>query len=238
MKVGRDVLQNLSPRPRVVRKMLGYLGMLLFSTLTKTTISGRHHLPRKGPYIVVVNHFSLIDGAFVVYGLLKPTVFLMASDQRVDWFYFWAPWLYGMIPLDRQQMAPGVIKKAISAIKDGEILSIFPEAVSKANELRPAKKGAAYLSAVTNVPIVPIGLEGTHTAWKSLFRGIRPKINIRIGKKFGPVKLKSYGKSKDTALENFGEEIMCRIAALLSEKHHGAFNGRPEIDIYKKENCY
>lgn len=222
----------------VIRKLLTYLGMLLFSTLTKTKVTGRHHLPKKGPFIAVINHFSLIDGAFVVYGLLKPTVFLMASDQRVDWFYFWAPWMYGMIPLDRQQMAPSVIKKAIATIKDGEILSIFPEATSHSTVLRPAKKGAAYLSAVTKVPVVPIGLEGTHKTWQSIFRGIRPTINISIGKQFGPVDLKKYGKSKDDALEKFGDEIMCRIAALLSEKHHGAFRGRPEIDIYKKENSY
>ena len=236
MKVGPNILKNLSPRPKVIRKLLGYLAMLLFSTLTKTKARGRHNLPPKGPFIVVVNHFSLIDGAFVVYGLLRPGIFLMASDQHVDWFYFWAPWLYGLIPLDREQLAPSVIKQAISAIKNGEILVIFPEATSNSTQLRHAKKGAAYLSAVTKVPVVPMSLEGTTNAWKSIFRGIRPTIKISIGKKFGPVNLKKYGKSKDEALKNFGDEIMCRIAALMPEKHHGVFKGNRRIKDIRIEN--
>ena len=238
MKVGPDILKNLTPRPKVVRKLLGYLAMLLFSTLTKTKVRGRHHLPKKGPFIIVVNHFSLIDGAFVVFGMLRPGVFLMASDQHVDWFYFWAPWIYGLIPLNREQLAPSVIKKAIAAIKEGEILVIFPEATSHATKLRPAKKGAAYLSAITKVPVVPIGLEGTHKAWESIFRGVRPTVKINIGKKFGPVNLKEYGDSKEDALEKFGDEIMCRIAALMPEKYHGSFRGRKEVLQYKKQNGY
>lgn len=238
MKVGQDYLKTLTPRPYTVRKILGYLAMFVFSLLTKTTVRGRHHLPKKGPFIIVVNHFSLIDGSFLVFVLRRPIIFLMASDQMLDWQYIWAPWLYGLIALDRQKLAPSVIKKSINVLKNGEILVIFPEGNSLGDVLRPAKNGAAYLSTITQTPIIPVGLAGTGRAWPSLFRGVRPRVTIHVGKAFGPVNLKKYGSNKGTALTNVGVEIMCRIAALLPQENHGEFRGRPEIKEYKKDSGY
>jgi hypothetical protein len=72
--------------------------MFLCSLGARIKIIGRHHVPDKGPYIVVINHFSYIDPVFVIHALRKPISFLAASDQVIETKFIWAPFLYGFIP--------------------------------------------------------------------------------------------------------------------------------------------
>ena len=130
-----------------MRYVLGYLAMFLCSLGTRVKMFGRHHVPDDGPYIVVINHFSYIDPPFVIQALQKPISFLAASDQVIEAQFIWAPFLYGFIPTDRISLAPSTIKNSIRSLKKGEILGIFPEGTSLSRVLRPAKNGAAFLSA-------------------------------------------------------------------------------------------
>lgn len=238
MKTGEAKLKQFRPRPKPVRKLLGYANLLLCSTLANTKVRGRHHIPESGPFIVAGNHFSLIDPPFMMYAMNKPMIILMAADQELDWYFMWAPWLYGFIPTHRKSLAPSTIKMAVNALQSGEIMGIYPEGTSMDEVLRPAKNGAAYLSTAATVPIVPIGVVGLKDAWPNLFRGIRPRVKVRIGKPCGPFTLPQEKEMRKPALVSIGDEIMCRIAALLPEKYHGAFEGRPEIEEYRKDSGY
>ena len=119
---GPETLKSFSPRPSWIRKKLGYPALFIGSTIAKITVRGRWHLPKKGPFIVAANHFSYIDPPFFKYAIRKPINFLGASDQNIDWYFMWAPILYGFIPIDRTNLAPSTIKKAKKALKNGEIL--------------------------------------------------------------------------------------------------------------------
>ena len=80
-------------------------------------------------------------------------------------------------------------------LKDRELLGIFPEGDTESDELRKPKAGVVYLSASHMVPIVPLGVYGLKKSlWYYLFRGVRPRTIIKIGKPFGP-----YSISKDKA---------------------------------------
>ena len=133
---GPESLKHFSPRASWIRKKLGYPALFIGSTIAKITVKGRWHLPKKGPFIVAANHFSYIDPPFFKYAIRKPINFLGASDQNIDWYFMWAPILYGFIPIDRTNLAPSTIKKAKKALKRGEILGIFPEGTSTSDSLR------------------------------------------------------------------------------------------------------
>lgn len=210
--------------------------MFLCSLGARVKILGRHHIPDKKPYIVVINHFSYIDPVFVIHALQKPITFLAASDQVIETQFIWAPFIYGFIPTDRSNLAPSTIKNSIRALKNGEILGIFPEGTSLSNVLRPAKNGAAFLSATGKTRLLPVGITGLENAWEMIFKGVRPSVNIRIGKPFGPFELSKSKNNKERDLNEVGAEIMCRIAALLPEDMHGSFENNKTINEHQKKN--
>ena len=195
--------------------------------LTKTKVCGRENIPREGPFIIIINHFSYVDPIFVIHAVQKPISFLAASDQKIKWYFIWAPFIYGFIPTNRKVLAPSTIKHATRALKSNEILGVFPEGTSTSSKLRPAKKGAAYLSALTESRMLPIGVFGLENVWKQLFRGIKPKVTINIGRSFGPFLLPKNRKKKEGCLLEIGNEAMYRIAALLPKEQRGAFYIKP-----------
>ena len=233
---GPETLKYFSPRPSWIRKKLGYPALFIGSTIAKITVRGRWHLPKKGPLIVAANHFSYIDPPFFKYAIRKPINFLGASDQNIDWYFMWAPILYGFIPIDRTNLAPSTIKKAKKALKKGEILGIFPEGTSTSDSLRKAKNGAVFLSTVEKAPIVPMAIYGAETAWDDLFRGVRPRVNINIGKPFGPFEIKGSRENKTKQITKIGEELICRIGALLPDERHGVCAGDKRISEFRKIN--
>jgi 1-acyl-sn-glycerol-3-phosphate acyltransferase len=235
---GPDYLKKFSPRPAWIRKKLGYPALLMGATIAKIKVTGRWHLPKSGPYIVAANHFSYIDPPFFKYAIRKPINFLAASDQTIEWYFMWAPLLYGFIPTNRLNLAPSTIKKAKRALKNGEILGIFPEGTSTSNSLRKAKNGAVFFSTLEKVPIVPMSIYGAETAWNYLFRGVRPRVKINIGKPFGPFDISGNRMEKSNQLENIGEELMSRIGALLPDDMHGVCDGDKRIPKFQKENGF
>ena len=85
--------------------------------MAKIKVVGRWHLPKKGPYIIACNHFSYVDPAFFKYAIQKPICFLAASDQEIEKHFMWFVFLYGFIPIDRQNLAPSTIKLAKQVLK-------------------------------------------------------------------------------------------------------------------------
>jgi len=227
-------LNKYSVRPKAVRYLLGYLVLFLGSVLAKTKIRGIENIPKNGSFIVVCNHFNRLDPPFVIFAVKKPINFLMASDQpRVEAQIMWAPWLYGFIPTNRQNIAPTTIKNSLAALKRGEIVGIFPEGAATEQTIRPAKNGAAYLAMRTGVQILPMSIIGMDNIWENWFKGIRPKIRMKIGKPFQTSALSKDRLKRNEAIKITGEEIMCRIAALLPEKYHGVYANDVRLNSYR-----
>ncbi|MBT3937307.1 MAG: 1-acyl-sn-glycerol-3-phosphate acyltransferase [Candidatus Marinimicrobia bacterium] len=235
---GPEHLKTFSPRPQWLRKKLGYPALFIGSLLAKIKVKGRWHLPKEGPYIIAANHFSYIDPTFFKYAIRKPINFLAASDQTINWYFMWAPLLYGFIPIDRTNLAPSTIKKAKKILKNGEILGIFPEGSSTSDSLRKAKNGAVFLSTVEKAPIVPMAIYGAETAWEDLFRGVRPRVTINIGKPFGPFDVKGTKNERISKIETIGEELITRIGALLPEDKRGVCFGDTRLLGFQKENGF
>lgn len=232
----RTELDHYTPKPKWIRYILGYFALFLVHTLTRVKISGRENIPSRGPFIVAVNHFSYIDPPFVIAAVQKPITFLAASDQVIMWYFKWAAWLYGFIPTNRTQLAPSTIKKAKQVLQNNEILGIFPEGTSTASYIRPAKRGIAYLSTINNTTILPVAIYGLAHLWMNWAWGTRPLVAIKIGKPFQPKITDQTFENRDEEMNATGDNIMCRIAALLPENVRGQYKKDERIKIYETEN--
>ncbi len=217
-------LNYYNPRPWIIRYLLGYLALFLGTLLTRTKVSGRQNIPSGGPFVIAINHFNRIDPPFIIFAIRRPINFLMASDQTVENNLMWGPWLYGFIPINRQSVAPSTVKRSLKVLKDGGVLGIFPEGEATDNVLRPPKRGAVYLASLSGAPILPVSIIGLENIWEYWFKGVRPKIQIRIGKPFKTVPRNTFVRqSKENYFKEIGDEMMYKIAALLPAKYRGRY---------------
>ncbi|WP_419993253.1 lysophospholipid acyltransferase family protein [Streptomyces boninensis] len=155
-------------------------------------LDGAQHVPKDGGAVLVSNHISYLDFIFCGYAALpaKRYVRFMAKESvfrhRVS-----GPLMRGMkhIPVDRAQGAQA-FREALSALRRGEIVGVFPEAtISESFTLKEFKSGAARLAQEAGVPLLPMAVWGTQRLWtkgrKRDFGRNRFPITIRVGEKMG-----------------------------------------------------
>ena len=201
------------PRNRLTRTVLGRSAVLLCFLLIKLTSKGEKNIPKKGPYILAPNHFSLLDPFILQAKHKKPTTFLMAEDlDDLGWRELWIPWLYGVLLVHRKSLKPSTVRAVQKQIKKKEPICIFPEGTSVGSRLKPPKDGAAYFSLRNNIPIVPVALSGTDQISKKLKSLQRPKVSVEFGKPLYP---------KETErIEALTKRTMQVLRELLPKKYH------------------
>jgi 1-acyl-sn-glycerol-3-phosphate acyltransferase len=166
----------------------------LFSALgLRFTIEGTHHVPREGGAVIASNHVSYLDFAFVGYGTREVgrLVRFMAKDS-VFRHPVSGPLMRGMhhIPVDRSAGSTA-FREAMTALKAGELVGVFPEAtISRSFQLKEFKPGAARMAQAAGVPIVPTIVWGGQRIYtKGRPRDVRGRgkaVTVAFGEPFTP----------------------------------------------------
>src|SRR5674476_655805 len=123
----------------------------------KFTITGAKNIPTSGGAVLMSNHLSYFDFAYAGLAAVpsRRLVRFMAKDD-VFRHKISGPLMRGMhhIPVDRTAGAAS-FRAAVSALKAGEIVGVFPEAtISRSFELKGFKSGAVRMAQAAGVPIV------------------------------------------------------------------------------------
>ncbi|MEV6931085.1 lysophospholipid acyltransferase family protein [Dactylosporangium sp. NPDC051485] len=134
----------------------------------KITIEGEEHVPADGGAVIACNHVSYLDFIFCGLGARrsKRLVRFMAKDS-IFRHRIGGPLMRGMhhIPVDRDA-GMASYKAALAALKDGEVVGVFPEAtISPSFTVKEFKSGATRMAAATGVPVVPMAVWGTQRLW-------------------------------------------------------------------------
>jgi 1-acyl-sn-glycerol-3-phosphate acyltransferase len=165
---------------------------LMFKVLdVRLTVEGAHHVPRTGGAVLASNHVSYLDFIFAGYGA-HPSGRLTRFMAKHEIFAnkIAGPLMRGMhhIPVDRSA-GQASYQQALSALRSGEVVGIFPEAtISQSFTVKEIKSGANRLAHEAGVPLVPMALWGTQRLWtkgrpKDLTQRHVP-ITILIGEPF------------------------------------------------------
>lgn len=219
-----------SSRRKLIRKILHFLARPAFGLLTRLEVNGAENLPENGPFLMVGNHFSFIDPACFVCIAPWEIEFVGGADMpHAPLAARIIPLLWGYHPLYRGTGAKDSLRTAEGILKQGGILGIFPEAGNWATVLRPARPGTAFLASRSGAPLLPVGLVGMNDVFPSLRRGRRAKIQINIGKLFGPFRAEGHGQKHRDQLDEIGHEIMRHIAELLPQEKRGHYSDDPAI---------
>lgn len=224
---------NLDPefKPnRPLRKILKFLAQVALKTLTDLEIEGEENFPESGPLLLVGNHFSFIDPVAFISIAPRPIEFVGgAVTPHAPKIVRWIPKLWGYLPVYRGTGSTYALKQAQNILNNGGALGIFPEGGSWAQVLRPARPGAALLTAKTGAPLIPVGLIGLPNVFPALRKFKRAKVKFRIGKPFGPFKTKGSRYEQRRQLDEIGHEIMKKIAELLPPEIGGVYSSDPKV---------
>src|SRR6059058_1988862 len=164
--VRRD-LYGPAPDPRdrpyrfVIRLALIVFGLFGF----RFDVRGSEHVPTGGGAIICSNHVSFFDFTFLgLAALPQHRLVRFMAKSAVFGHWFAGPFMRAMkhIPVDRKA-GTAAFESAVRALKDGEVVGVFPEAtISRSYTVKDLKAGAARMAVDAGVPILPAAVWGGH----------------------------------------------------------------------------
>src|SRR5215218_9809634 len=164
--VRRNLFGTTPPRRDRPYRFIIRLALVAFRLFRfRFDVRGSEHVPTTGGAIICSNHVSFFDFTFLGLAALPQhrLVRFMAKAAVFDhWFAgrFMRAMLH--IPVDRKAGA-AAFESAVRALKDGEVVGVFPEAtISTSFTVKDLKAGAARMAVDASVPIVPAAVWGGH----------------------------------------------------------------------------
>ena len=138
-------------------------------------------------------------------------------------------WL-GWIPLRLGRLDRDAFGKAVSLVKEGKVVVIFPEGTrTDDGRLQPAKAGIGMIVAQTGCPVIPAYLKGTHEALPVQAKWPRCRsVTVTYGEPIAFTPARENGEGKKFYQE-VSQTVMDRIAALGGVEpptHHGTAGTR------------
>jgi 1-acyl-sn-glycerol-3-phosphate acyltransferase len=162
----------------------GWARALLRAAGVRVEVAGLENLAPEAPQILVANHQSTFD-IFAMFAALPASIRFIAKQElaRIPVFAQ-AMRAAGHVFIDRGDRRGSVEAMRAAGVrmrKEGLSLGLFPEGTrSRTGALREFKKGSFVLAIETQLPLVPVSIDG---GWRlASGRGIRPgTVRIRIG---------------------------------------------------------
>lgn len=166
-----DQLLEASMKEKVIdqfcRKCLAIPSKIILKHIWIDKIFGIENVPKKGPVILISNHFSYFD--FLILGVLFEGILdrrlhFFAKQKVVDhpFFKYYAKY-FQPLAICKNTPINRVWKMAIDLLKHDRVIGIFPEGTrSRSGELMPFKPGYLRLANTTMAPILPVYLTNTY----------------------------------------------------------------------------
>jgi 1-acyl-sn-glycerol-3-phosphate acyltransferase len=213
-------------------RIFRFIIRLLLRLLGRVEVVGFDNVPASGGFIIAANHIGRIDAAIAYYILDRPDVIMVVAEKYQKYaFYRWLTRLVNGMFIDRQNADIRALRATLRRLRQGGILAITPEGTrSKTGNLIEAKPGAIYLAWKAGVPVLPVALTGCEDAVvvDRLKHFKRLRIRVVAGEFFTlPQEVK--GRDRDAVMQQYTDEVMCRIAALLPEERRGFYADHPRL---------
>lgn len=214
-----------------------FLIRVFFRLIAHIDVYGFENLPRSGAYIVAANHVGRLDILLAYYLINRRDVIMLVAEKYQKLAI--NRWLVKQVDgiwLDRFNADLRALRTTLKRLRRGGVLTMAPEGTRSPNgALKAALNGASYLAAKSGVPVVPAGITGTEDAVvKARLRRLqRLHITVRFGTPFTLPPFKTH--NRDAALQQYTDEIMCRIAALLPAASRGVYAEHPRLQALLRE---
>lgn len=222
-----------------MKKFLGWLIHFVLKLLVKVEAIGYENLPEKGGFVIAVNHLGFLDAPMAFYALDDLNIFIPVAEKwEENPILKWLGKHLDAIFVDRFNPDLKAMREMIKRMENGQNLIIAPEGTRARDEkMAQGKPGVAYLASKMQWPIVPVAIAGTEDRLvkSNLKKFKRTPVRLMAGKAFT---LPPFPKeNRDEKLQEYTDEIMCRIAVMLPEKNRGYYAEHPRLrELLKDTN--
>jgi 1-acyl-sn-glycerol-3-phosphate acyltransferase len=129
-------------------------------------LRGVENIPGEGPLIITPNHQTYADPPLVTIPIRRPVYYMAWSRLfRIPVFNSFIRALRAF-PVEIESTDPRATREAVTLLKLGEAVMIFPEGGRTLDgRLQRFKLGAFRLAASSRVPILPVTVDGGNAAW-------------------------------------------------------------------------
>ena len=214
-----------------MKKFLRWLIHTVLKIITKIEIIGYENIPKKSGFVIAVNHLGILDTPMAYYALDNWNLFVPVAEKwERNPFLKWLGGHLNFIFVDRFNPDLKSMREMMKRMAEGQTMAIAPEGTRARDEkMVQGKSGVAYLASKMGWEIVPVAISGTEDRllWDNLKHLRRTHILLTAGK---PFTLPPFPKqNRDVVLQEYTDEIMCRIAAMLPERNRGYYADHPRL---------
>ncbi len=159
-------------------------------------VIGAANIPREGGALLASNHQSYLDPVLVAACLPREMHFMARRSLFRNPAFRFLITACNAFPIERDAADLKGVKEAISRLKGGNLLLVFPEGTrTRDGGVGRMKGGVGVLAGRAGVPIVPVLIDGAHETWPK-GRALPGMGRVRIV--FGPPLRPAAGSDEDT----------------------------------------
>ena len=203
-----------------IRFPIYYLNKLIMRTVFRLETRGQEHLPAEGPFVLTPNHLSFLDGFAVAAALPRDRLRrAFWAGIRILMFGHAASRAFSrmvqIFPVDPEAAPTSSLSYGTAVVERGNILVWFPEGQrSPDGRLHAFLPGIGVLVEGSEVPVLPVRIDGTYEAWPRHRRFPRPaKVRVAFGAPVRPAELARRGHGETTE-ERIADALHDAVAAM------------------------
>jgi 1-acyl-sn-glycerol-3-phosphate acyltransferase len=207
--------QNFAVEPkrsigyRLIRGAFNVIMWLLF----RPKLEGKEHVPATGPVILAPVHRSFADFGFASF-CTRRKLFFMTKDSMWKNKYLGKLLLsVGAFPVHRESADREALQRAEEVLERGQVLVLFPEGTRREGPvIEDLMEGAAFLSARTGAPIIPIGIGASDLAMPKGKALPKPyTVQVVLGEALPPPTRTEGGRVSRSGVHASTEELVERL---------------------------
>lgn len=216
---GRHQEFAIEPTRKVGYRLMRLIFNAVMRVWFRPKVAGKEHVPATGPVILAPVHRSFADFGFTSV-CTRRKLFFMAKDSL--WKNKWLGKLLlylGVFPVHRESADREALQRAEEILNRGQCLVLFPEGTRReCPVIENLMEGAAFLSARTGAPIVPIGIGGSDLSMPKGRAVPKPMtIQVVIGPAIPPPARTGGGRVSRSAVHTTTEDLIGKLQAVYDQ---------------------
>jgi len=134
----------------------------------------RERVPESGGLLLVSNHQSYLDPPLAAVGLNRPVSFMARRSLFRNPLFRWLIRSLNALPISREGLDTQAMREAVSRLKRGEALLLFPEGTRTVDgSVGRLRGGFDLLARRAGVPVTPMAVDGAFNAMPRNGGGLR-----------------------------------------------------------------
>ncbi|MBI2333289.1 MAG: 1-acyl-sn-glycerol-3-phosphate acyltransferase [Chloroflexi bacterium] len=220
-----------------MKRFIVWFIRFIIKRIANVEASGYENLPEKGGFVIAVNHLGFLDAPMAYYALDDWNLFIPVAEKWEESpILRWLGKHLNAIFIDRFNPDLKAMREMMNRMADGQTLVIAPEGTRARDEkMAQGKPGVAYLASKMGWTILPVAISGSEDriVLHNLKHFKKTSIHLKAGKSFT---LPPFPKeNREEKLQEYTDEIMCRIAVMLPEKNRGYYAEHPRLKEFLAE---